>query len=185
MAAVLAHQMRLEDRLSPSQIPLFPLFAAPSWCAIKLLRGLARACHICIRGGGFCWWWVCWLARSSAASGASSFLKPFAIHLRFFQLWMMTDSVKLLIVAFYGLCILHGHLAFSFIFQSLSYYLRTSTPPFLVPPSHHAVCLHSVHLAPGQDEASEQNNWEQEPRAALGSSPGPLTKLINLLGIST
>lgn len=78
----------------------------------------------------------------------SSFLKPFAIHLRFFQLWMMTDSVKLLIVAFYGLCILHGHLAFSFIFQSLSYYLRTSnTPPFLVPPS--PSCRQSAQRAPG------------------------------------
>ena len=141
--------MRLEDRLSPSQIPLFPLFAAPSWCAIKLLRGLARACHICIRGGGFCWWWVCWLARSSAASGAH-----FSNHLQFildffsYEWWPIVSSSWLLLIAFYGLCILHGHLAFSFIFQSLSYYLRTSnTPPFLVPPS--PSCRQSAQRAPG------------------------------------
>ena len=99
-AAVLAHQMWLEDRLSPSQIPLFPLFAAPPWCAIKLLRGLAACLSHLHHQGWRLLLMVGVLLGSQLRRIRSSFLKPFAIHLRFLSLWMMTDSVKLLIVAF-------------------------------------------------------------------------------------
>ena len=47
----------------------------------------------------------------------SSFLKPFAIHLRFFQLWMMTDSVKLLIALDCILWPLHTSWPFSLLFH--------------------------------------------------------------------
>ena len=83
MAAVLAHQMRLEDRLSPSQIPLFPLFAAPPWCAIKLLRGLAACLSHLHHQGWRLLLMVGVLLGSQLRRIRSSFLKPFAIHLRF------------------------------------------------------------------------------------------------------